>query len=86
MINEEILRSLLPQDCFLFRVTTVTPSLFPIVRWELQETPVSGSCSLASGTSQTFRGYQRRRMRTHSSILAWEIPGTEESGRLQSTG
>ena len=23
---------------------------------------------------------------THSSILAWEIPWTEESGRLQSTG
>ena len=25
-------------------------------------------------------------MATHSSILAWEIPWTEESGRLQSTG
>ena len=25
-------------------------------------------------------------METHSSILAWEIPWTEESGRLQSTG
>ena len=24
--------------------------------------------------------------RTHSSILAWEIPWTEESGRLQSMG
>ena len=23
---------------------------------------------------------------THSSILAWEIPGTEEPGGLQSTG
>ena len=23
---------------------------------------------------------------THSSILAWEIPQTEETGRLQSTG
>ena len=23
---------------------------------------------------------------THSSILAWRIPGTEEPGRLQSTG
>ena len=23
---------------------------------------------------------------THSSILAWRIPGTKESGRLQSTG
>ena len=26
----------------------------------------------------------RRRMATHSSILAWRIPGTEEPGRLQS--
>ena len=25
-------------------------------------------------------------MATHSSILAWEIPWTEESGRLQSRG
>ena len=25
-------------------------------------------------------------MATHSSILAWEIPWTEESGRLQSLG
>jgi hypothetical protein len=26
------------------------------------------------------------RMATHSSILAWRIPGTEESGGLQSIG
>ena len=25
-------------------------------------------------------------MTTHSSILAWKIPGTEEPGRLQSMG
>ena len=25
-------------------------------------------------------------MATHSSVLAWEIPGTEEPGGLQSTG
>ena len=28
----------------------------------------------------------REKMATHSSILAWKIPGTEEPGRLQSTG
>ena len=28
----------------------------------------------------------RRKMATHSRILAWEIPWTEESGRLQSMG
>ena len=27
-----------------------------------------------------------KEMRTHSSILAWEIPRTEETGRLQSMG
>ena len=27
-----------------------------------------------------------KEMATHSSILSWEIPWTEESGRLQSTG
>ena len=27
-----------------------------------------------------------KRMATHSSILAWEIPWTEEPGRLQSMG
>ena len=27
-----------------------------------------------------------REMATHASILAWEIPWTEESGRLQSKG
>ena len=27
-----------------------------------------------------------KEMATHSSILAWQIPWTEEPGRLQSTG
>ena len=27
-----------------------------------------------------------KEMATHSNILAWEIPQTEEPGRLQSTG
>ena len=27
-----------------------------------------------------------KKMATHSSILAWDIPWAEESGRLQSTG
>ena len=27
-----------------------------------------------------------KEMATHSSILAWKIPGTEEPGGLQSTG
>ena len=28
----------------------------------------------------------KKEMATHSSALAWEIPGTEESGGLQFTG
>ena len=28
----------------------------------------------------------KKKMATHSSILAWRIPQTEEPGRLQSTG
>ena len=28
----------------------------------------------------------RRKLATHSSILAWEMPWTEDSGGLQSTG
>ena len=36
-----------------------------------------------------FLGWEdplEKEMATHSSILAWRIPGTEESGRLQSMG
>ena len=29
---------------------------------------------------------QEKEMATHSSIVAWKIPGTEASGRLQSMG
>ena len=28
----------------------------------------------------------KKEMATHSSVLAWEIPGTEEPGGLQSMG
>ena len=28
----------------------------------------------------------KKEMATHSSVLAWEVPWTEESGRLQSLG
>ena len=30
--------------------------------------------------------YLEKEMATHSSVLAWEIPWTEEPGRLQSMG
>ena len=31
-------------------------------------------------------GHLEKEIATHSSILAWEIPGMEELGRLQSMG
>ena len=43
----------------------------------MQETQV-----LSLGWEDTLE----KRMTTHSSILAWKIPWTEEPGRLQSVG
>ena len=40
-------------------------------------------------TQVQFLGWKdslEKEMATHASILAWEIPGTEEPGRLQSMG
>ena len=40
-------------------------------------------------TQVQFLGWEdllKKGMATHSSILAWKIPQTEESGRLQSMG
>ena len=40
-------------------------------------------------TSVRSRGWEdplEKELATHSSILAWRIPWTEEPGRLQSTG
>ena len=33
-----------------------------------------------------WRDLLEKEMATHSSILAWRIPGTEEHGRVQSVG
>ena len=34
----------------------------------------------------SFQSYLEKEMATHSSILAWKIPWTEEPGRLRSMG
>ena len=42
-----------------------------------------------TGDEVQFLGQEdplEKEMTTHSSILAWKIPWTEERGRLQSTG
>ena len=33
-----------------------------------------------------WKDFPEKEMATHSSILAWKIPWTEETGRLQSMG
>ena len=45
--------------------------------WETQETRVQ-----SLGQEDPLE----KEMATHSNILAWEIPWTEESGGMQSTG
>ena len=45
--------------------------------------------SANAGDSGSIPGWEvplEREMATHSSILAWEIPWTEEAGGLQSMG
>ena len=49
----------------------------PLPRQEAQETQVG-----SLGREDPLE----KEMTTHSSILAWEIPWPEQSGRLQSTG
>ena len=39
-----------------------------------------------AGSIPGWEDYLEKEMATHSSILAWEIPRTEEPGRLQSMG
>ena len=42
----------------------------------------AGDAGLIPGLGRSLE----KEMATHSSILAWRIPQTEEPGRLQSTG
>ena len=39
-----------------------------------------------AGSIPGWKDYLEKEMATHSSILAWEMPRTEEPGRLQSMG
>ena len=47
---------------------------------------VRGAFDLTGTTSLGWEDPLEKEMATHSSILAWKIPWTEESGRLQSMG
>ena len=44
------------------------------------------ACNAGDPSSIPGWGILEEGMATHSSILAWRIPGTEEPGRLQSMG
>ena len=46
----------------------------------------SGSMSLQMTQSHSFFMAQEKEMTTHSSVLAWRIPGTGEPGGLPSMG
>ena len=43
-------------------------------------------CSKQQAVFGTFSPLVEKEMATHSNILAWRIPGTEEPGGLPSTG
>ena len=54
-----------------------------------KETQLGKNLTAVQETSVQFLGLEdflEKEMATHSSILAWKIPWTEEPGRLQSLG
>ena len=48
--------------------------------------PVKQEVQEMQAWSQTWEDHLEEEMATHSSTLAWKIPGTEEPGGLQSMG
>ena len=77
-----VLRELIHKSNLFVSTTKLRPSLVAQVKnlpamQELQETQV---------LSLGWEGPLEEGMATHSSILAWRIPWTEEPGGLQSTG
>ena len=55
--------------------------------WKAAVHAVAGSWTRLSNFTFTFHFHAlEKEMATHSSILAWEIPWTEEPGGLQSMG
>ena len=55
--------------------------------WQAAVHEVTKSRTRLNDFTLTFHFHAlEKEMATHSSVLAWEIPWTEESGGLQSTG
>ena len=53
-----------------------------VAQWQRICLPTQETCVHSPGREDILE----KEMATHSSILAWEIPGTEETGGLQSIG
>ena len=48
--------------------------------------PANAGDARETGSILDFEDSLEKEMATHSSILAWKVPWTEEPGRLQSVG
>ena len=61
-------------------------SAFKVVCAACRESPCLSKRHETQAQSLGREDPQEKQMATHSSILAWEIPWTENPGRLQSVG
>ena len=66
------------------RTTTIT--LYRGLPWQFSGKESTCQCGLTLVQSLVWEDPLEKEMATHSSILAWEIPWTEEPGGLQSMG
>ena len=77
---DKILKGIFARGNFVYKDDKETDNL---------EIKNSLSCSFIKLKIQMFCNYiakKKKEMATHSSILAWRIPGTAEPGRLPSMG
>ena len=79
----------LPQKVGNLRVEKFLIKLLISITWASLEAQMVKNLPAMQETQVTSLGWEdplEMGMATHSSILAWRIPWTEESGGLQSTG
>ena len=70
-------------------ITTISLVNIHHLTWASLVAQLVKNLPAVQGTRVRFLGWEdplEKEMATHSSILAWRIPWTEEPGRLQSTG
>ena len=75
-----------PKSRSCYFVMVISGHFSPIVSQTLSMISLSFSLSFTLIRFSLSRGLLEKKMATHSSILAWEIPWTEEPGGLQSMG